>query len=183
MTQQELGDLLTMTLTETLAPIRTSLLLLDDRLRVAGAVSASTESRLRDIEVLVSGVRERLAVLETRAPVPGPPGQDGKDGKDGLDGLGFEDLSVEFDGDRTILLAFARPGRETTRFPLTLPFQRYQGVYQAGRSYVEGDTVTYGGSLWHCGTATTARPGDGVTGWQLAVKRGQDGRDLRDRAS
>lgn len=183
MTAQELGDLVTMTLTETLVPVRTSVALLDDRLRHQATAHATMTDRLRDLEVLVAGLRERVAVVETRAPMPGPPGQDGKDGKDGADGFGLEDFSVEFDGDRTILLAFARPGRETKRVPLTFPFQRYQGVYQAGRTYVEGDTVTYAGSLWHCGTATTARPGDGATGWQLAVKRGQDGRDLRDRAS
>jgi integrin beta 3 len=179
MTSHELGDLVTMTLTETLTPVRTSVALLDDRLRAHATVTAGHDLRLRDLEVLVSGLRERLAIVETRAPVPGPPGRDGQDGKDGADGYGVEDLSVEFDGDRTIALAFARAGREVQRFPLVLPFQKYQGVYHAGTSYVAGDMVTYGGSLWHCGTATSARPGDGVTGWTLAVKRGQDGRDAR----
>lgn len=180
MTPQDIGDLVTTALAETLVPIRTSVTVLDERLRAHSSVTLQMTDQLRDLVDLVSTLRERVAVVELRAPIPGPPG---KDGKDGADGFGLEDLAVEFDGDRTILLAFARPGREAKRFPLTMPFQKYQGVYQSGRTYVEGDTVTYGGSLWHCGNVTTARPGDGATSWQLAVKRGQDGRDARERAS
>jgi Carbohydrate binding domain. len=180
MTADDLGALVATTLSETLLPVRSSVLLLDERVRAQLAGQAQVADRVRDLEALVSGLRERLAVVELRAPVPGPPG---KDGKDGADGFGLDDFSVDFDGDRTILLAFARPGREPKRFPLTLPFQRYQGTYQAGRTYVTGDTVTSGGALWHCGaTSTITRPGDS-SDWQLAVKRGQDGRDLRDKVA
>jgi len=180
MTADELGDLVATSLSETLTPVRSGMLLLDERVRGQGAAHAQIRDQLRDLEALVAGLRERLAVVEMRAPIPGPPGADGKDG---ADGFGLEDFSVDFDGDRTILLAFARPGREAKRFPLTLPFQKYQGVYQTGRTYVLGDTVSCAGSSWHCGAASTvARPGDSPD-WQLAVKRGQDGRDLRDRVA
>jgi hypothetical protein len=168
MTPQELGAVLATLVEESITPIRASVGLLDDRVKT-----------LRELMTAAAGVggsvaelRERVAVLETRAPVPGPPGPPGRDG---LDGFGLEDFSADYDGERTITLAFARDGREARRFPLTLPFQKYQGPYEAGRTYVAGDTVTAGGSVWHCCAPTTAaRPGDGVTGWQLAVKHGKN---------
>jgi hypothetical protein len=55
---------------------------------------------------------------------------------------------------------------------------RYRGVFEADTPYAPGDFVTRSGSLWHCRSRT--EPGD-VPGqsdrWQLAVKRGADGRD------
>jgi hypothetical protein len=54
----------------------------------------------------------------------------------------------------------------------------YRGVWEAGLAYRAGNFVTDGGSVWHCKRTTTQRPGPGDA-WQLAVKRGQDGRDLR----
>ena len=174
-----LAQLIVGTITSSIQPLRLSQAALD-------ATVTSVVVRLAALETVsadLTALRERVAVLETRAPVPGPPGapgRDGLDGRDGADGFGLEDFSAEYDGERTITLAFARQGRDPQRYPLTLPFQKYQGTYQAGRTYVAGDTVTAAGALWHCAAPTTAaRPGDGVSGWQLAVKRGADGRDLR----
>lgn len=55
---------------------------------------------------------------------------------------------------------------------------RYRGVYATGFSYDAGDTVTFGGSLWHCDAATSDRPGENAGAWTLAVKRGRDGKDV-----
>ena len=173
MTSDELGTVVATLLQETLIPIRASVGVLDERLKHVGTAAAAAAG----VTLELAALRERVAVLETRAPVPGPPGAPGRDGLDGVDGFGPDDVSAEYDGERTITLAFARPGREARRIPLALPFLKYQGTYQAGRTYVEGDTVTAAGGIWHCrASSTTARPGEGVTGWQLAVKRGQDGR-------
>lgn len=131
---------------------------------------------------------ERLAVLETKAPIPGPAGKDGEDGvkgldgqpgKDGADGLGFDDLAVDFDGDRTLVLSFMR-GLQKKSFPIVLPFLRYQGVYNEGKAYTSGDVVTWAGSTWTAHEPTTTKPGDGSKAWTLAVKRGRDGKDGRD---
>jgi hypothetical protein len=92
----------------------------------------------------VAPLRERVAAIESRPPLPGPPGPPGADGKDGRDG---------------------DPGR---------PGLQYLGVYQEGKSYDVGDIVTYAGSAWHCNEATTTRPGDGSAAWVLMVKRGRD---------
>jgi len=53
----------------------------------------------------------------------------------------------------------------------------YRNVYREGRTYSVGDAVTWAGSLWHCMAETDAKPGEGNTSWQLAVKRGANGRD------
>jgi hypothetical protein len=55
---------------------------------------------------------------------------------------------------------------------------QYRGVHEAGTAYDAGDTVTYGGSLWHCNSLTKDRPGEGNPAWTLAVKRGRDGKDV-----
>src|SRR5438552_2158684 len=57
------------------------------------------------------------------------------------------------------------------------PALQYLGIWTEGDQHREGDFVTYHGSLWHCNAiATQSRPGDGDA-WQLAVKRGANGRD------
>ncbi|MGA8147277.1 MAG: hypothetical protein WB870_06845 [Gallionellaceae bacterium] len=58
------------------------------------------------------------------------------------------------------------------------PTMRYRGVWAPGELYEPGDVVTLAGSAWHCWEQTKVRPGDN-TDWQLAVKRGSNGRDAR----
>ena len=54
---------------------------------------------------------------------------------------------------------------------------QYRGTFAVGTAYDLGDTVTHGGSLWHCNQLTKDRPGEGASAWTLAVKRGRDGKD------
>jgi len=54
---------------------------------------------------------------------------------------------------------------------------QYRGIFDAGTAYDVGDTVTHGGSLWHCNQLTKDRPGERTASWTLAVKRGRDGKD------
>lgn len=56
---------------------------------------------------------------------------------------------------------------------------RYRGVWAEKMRARVGDCTTYQGSLWICERGTTKRPGDGDSGWKLAVKRGRDGKDAR----
>jgi hypothetical protein len=127
----------------------------------------------------LAAVRERLAVVETRAPVPGPPGADGVNGQDGL---GFDDLAIDFDGNRMLTLRFTR-GDQTKTFAIELPFLKWQGTYRGTTAYRPGDVVTWAGSAWHAKEATMEPPGDGSKTWTLMVKRGRDGRDGKDRAA
>ena len=59
------------------------------------------------------------------------------------------------------------------------PVMRYVGTFSGSVTYEPGQFVTHGGSLFHCNTTTTDRPGING-GWTLAVKAGRDGRDRRD---
>ena len=164
---------------------------LRDRVLVGETTAAArvpTPIDLAPVLERLAAVSERVAVVETRAPVPGPAGQDGTKGVDGVngangtdgrDGLGFDDLTVAFDGDRTLDLTFLR-GTEKKSFPIVLPFLRYVGVYQDGKAYTAGDVVTWAGSTWHANESTTTKPGDGSKAWTLTVKRGRDGSDGRD---
>jgi len=164
---------------------------LRDRVLVGETTAAArvpTPIDLAPVLERLAAVSERVAVVETRAPVPGPAGQDGTKGVDGVnglngadgrDGLGFDDLTVAFDGDRTLDLTFLR-GTEKKSFPIVLPFLRYVGVYQDGKTYDVGDVTTWAGSTWHCKTATATKPGEGSAAWTLIVKRGRDGSDGRD---
>lgn len=128
----------------------------------------------------LGAIRERLAVVETRAPIAGPAGADGQAGKDGADGLGFDELLAEHDGERTVTLKAVRGDRVKALGAFVFPVEIYRGVYIDGKSYDRGDCVTWGGSEWHCNEVTAAKPGEGSKGWTLKVKKGRDGKDGRD---
>jgi hypothetical protein len=110
-----------------------------------------------------------------KIPVP----KDGKDGKDGRDGVGFDDLQVELDGQKTVIFKLQR-GDIVKEFGLTLPMIIDCGIYKEDRSYAAGDGVTWGGSFWIAQKETSAKPDSPDSGWRLAVKRGRDGKDGRD---
>lgn len=60
------------------------------------------------------------------------------------------------------------------------PQLTYEGTWRPDHSYSAGTAITHRGSLWIATRATAHEPGGGPeSGWQLACKRGKDGRDLR----
>lgn len=139
----------------------------------------------------VSSIRERLAVVETRQPVPGPQGpkgedgkdgKDGRDGKDGADGLGYDELAVVQNAERGITVKAFRGDRSKDIGTVVIPAEIYRGVWEADRTYERGDCVTFGGSEFHCNETTTAKP-EQSKAWTLKVKRGRDGRDGKDAAT
>ena len=95
--------------------------------------------------------------------------------KDGKDGLGFDDMTVEHDGERTITLKFAR-GDEVKEFSFKIHALIERGIYRHGSVYEKGDGVTFGGSYWIAQKDTDEKPGSGDA-WRLAVKKGRDGKD------
>lgn len=126
--------------------------------------------------------RHRLTALEG-APVPrdgrdgrDAKGLDGKDGIDGKDGLGFDDLSVDYDGERKLVVRFTQ-GEQVKEFPAYLPIVIDRGVFRESDVYERGDGVTWAGSFWIAQETTREKPAEGK-GWRLAVKRGRDGKDL-----
>jgi hypothetical protein len=121
-----------------------------------------------DFERRAQGVLERAV---DRIPVP----KDGADGRDGVDGLGFEDMTVEFDGERRIKLLFTRGDKvKESSFVLPIPIDR--GLFDEAKEYERGDSVTFGGQLWSAQKdAPGGSPGTSPD-WRLAVKRGRDGK-------
>jgi integrin beta 3 len=59
---------------------------------------------------------------------------------------------------------------------LTFPVVLDRGVYKTGQTYQAGDGVTWAGSFWIAQRETSEKPGEGPTGWRLAVKAGREGK-------
>jgi hypothetical protein len=55
---------------------------------------------------------------------------------------------------------------------------RYRGVWQPGEQYRRNNFVTYDASVWACLRDTEGKPGQCLD-WQLAVRKGKDGKDAR----
>lgn len=182
-TEQNLGELRDrVTVVETrradLAPVPTGLTESD--------VELAIRNRVDPVAADVAAVRERLIAVEVRQPIPGPAGQDGApgtpgtNGKDGVDGLGFDDLMVVQEDDRSFAIKAMKGDRGRDIGRARFPVWIHRGVYIESKSYEPGDVVTWAGSQWHANEVTTTKPGDGLKAWTLIVKRGRDGKDGRD---
>ena len=114
----------------------------------------------------VDMVAVKDAIASSVAALPKP--------KDGVDALGFDDLTVEHDGERSFVLRFVQ-GDRSKEFAFDIPVVLDRGVWREGE-YKAGDAVTWAGSLWIAQKDTDAKPDSGE-GWRLSVKRGRDGKD------
>lgn len=136
----------------------------DNGIGLAGAVI----DRAGNLVVTFSnGVSQQLGLVV---------GRDGEPGVAGKDGLGFDDLEILHDGERSFTFRLAR-GDAVKEWHYSVPAQIYRGVHKDGERYERGDTATWGGSLYHCNEPTTEKPGGGSAAWTLVAKRGQDGKD------
>jgi len=101
----------------------------------------------------------------------------GNDGKDGVDGESFtiDDFTIEPISERSFVFRLTK-GDFAYSTEIEFPVAIYRGVWGEG-SYAKGDMVTWAGSLWHANEDTSDKPGSGV--WQLAAKKGRDGRDAK----
>ncbi len=94
-----------------------------------------------------------------------PTPTNGKDGKDGAPGERGPDGLASPDEIRSLI-----------RSELGLQYRSlYQGVFQIGSRYTEGQAATWDGSMWFATRDTNSKPGTDDS-WVLAVKRGRDGR-------
>lgn len=113
--------------------------------------------------------------------VCGKDGLNGTAGKDGRDGFSLENFDAELMKDgRTVLLKFEQ-GERSFAVELGIPAMIYRGVYREDEDYAKGDTVTFGGSLWHCDAETVKGMKPDAIGeqksWTLCAKKGRDGKD------
>lgn len=116
-------------------------------------------------DVDMESIRQRIDKMFAEWPKP----------KDGLDGLGFDDLDLAYDGEKTFTFTLSR-GDRRKEFTFVMPVVVDKGVFKEGQAYLPGDGVTWGGSFWICQTETKEKP-DSAKDWRLAVKRGKDGKD------
>lgn len=140
---------------------RLVLTLTDGKVMTLGVVTGKDVEPAQVRELVAGAVKEAVASL------PKP--------RDGVDGFGFDDIHVDYDGERRVTLRFAR-GDRVKEFPVVLPIPIDRGVWQSGVTYAAGDCVTRSGSYWIAQRDTTATPG-GHDDWRLAVKKGRDGKD------
>ncbi|EOP2868479.1 phage portal protein, partial [Escherichia coli] len=88
---------------------------------------------------------------------------------------GVADIDVSITGERSFSVVIRQSSGQCTEKTFSLPVMLYRGVFRAGETYHPGDTVTWGGSLWHCNSMTGDKPGEAhSSGWTLAAKRGRD---------
>lgn len=130
-------------------------------------VTASFERRFSDLQL--SWERQARDTFEKaldRMPLP----------QNGKDALPIEDIEIKQAG-RHVTIKLGEVER-TIKLDTVLD----QGVWREAE-YEKGDAVTYGGSLWIAQEDQPEGAPGATKSWRLAVKKGRDGRDLRDSAS
>ena len=137
---------------------------------VIASVSASFERRFSDMQLSWERqARDTFEKAVDRMPVP-------KDGVNGKDALPVESIDIVQDG-RNVVIKLG-----STEHAIKIDSVIDKGVWR-DEGYEKGDAVTYGGSLW-IAQVDEPRDAPGTSkDWRLAVKKGRDGRDLRDTAS
>lgn len=110
--------------------------------------------------------------------IDGKDGAPGLNGKDGAPGLSPDDFNWDFDPEtRELSISLSREGTVLAEKKKILRGMRiYRKAYEAGRTYEEGDVVTWDGSEWTALAQTKDRPGNGDTAWKLTVKHGEKGK-------
>lgn len=91
---------------------------------------------------------------------------------------GVSSVDIKQDNQRTFSISLERASGAVEVKSFDVPVTIYRDVFKSGNEYQPGDTVTWGGSMWHCNEPTTDKPGETSSkGWTLAIKKGRDLRD------
>lgn len=145
-----------------------------DREDVIKAVSAEFERRFSDL--MLHCERKAAETFEKaldRMPKP----------KDGADALPLESFDIAMAEDGRTLTVKMQAGERVLEKSLRIPAMLDRGSYSSEKNYEAGDVVSHGGSMWIAGESVEGAPGLGGNGWRLAVKKGRDGKDLRDNSA
>ncbi|MCS9316341.1 hypothetical protein N0711_06630 [Pseudomonas aeruginosa] len=137
-------------------------------------VAATFERRFSDLTLSWERqARETFDKAADRMPIP----------KDGRDALPLEcfDLALGEDG-RTVTVKM-QAGDIVVEKSVRIASVIDRGVFSAEKSYEQGDGTTYGGCYWIAQKDAPEGVPGGSADWRLAVKKGRDGKDLRDNAS
>ncbi len=137
-------------------------------------IAAHFERRFSDLTL--SWERQARDVFEKaadRMPVP----------KDGRDALPLESIDMVLGEDGRTVKVVMQAGETILEKSIKLPALIDRGVFSAEKSYEQGDGTTYGGCYWIAQKDAPEGVPGGSPDWRLAVKKGRDGKDLRDNAS
>ncbi|MGE1987773.1 hypothetical protein [Pseudomonas aeruginosa] len=140
-------------------------------------VSAAFERRFSDLSLSWERqARDTFEKAADRMPIP-------KNGENGRDALPLDsfDMAIGEDG-RTITVKL-QAGETVIEKSIRLRAIIDRGVFSAEKSYEQGDGTTYGGCYWIAQKDAPEGVPGGSSDWRLAVKKGRDGKDLRDSAS
>lgn len=138
-------------------------------------VAAAFERRFSDLTL--SWERQARDTFEKAADrMPKP-----ENGRDAIPLEGF-DLTLAEDG-RTVTVKM-QAGETVIEKSVKIGAVIDRGTYKHEGQYEKGDGTSYGGSYWiaKCDNPQGV-PGTGETDWRCAVKKGRDGKDLRENAS
>jgi hypothetical protein len=117
--------------------------------------------------LLIGRVDDALEIVKARVSEI----RDGKDGIDGKDGAPGEKGDKGDPGEKG---EKGDPGADGV---VKVGRLFHQGPWKEDADYIAGDTVSIGGSMWHCNVdGTKERPGEGSKDWTLCVKKGRDGK-------
>ncbi|HBT2213974.1 TPA: phage gp6-like head-tail connector protein, partial [Klebsiella pneumoniae] len=73
---------------------------------------------------------------------------------------GVSDVDISMNGQRNFIVTVNRASGASEKKSFDIPTMVYRGVFKSGDEYLPGDTVTWGGSLWHCDEQTQDKPGE-----------------------
>lgn len=104
--------------------------------------------------------------------------------KDGRDALTLEDFGITLADDGRTVTVKMQAGETVIEKSVKIAAVIDRETFKHDGTYEKGDGVSYGGSFWiaKC-DAPKGVPGSGETDWRCAVKKGRDGKDLRENAS
>lgn len=138
-------------------------------------VAATFERRFSDLTL--SWERQARDTFEKAADrMPKP--------KDGRDALSLDDFELSLGDDGRTVTVKMQAGETVIEKSIKIAAVLDRETFKHDGTYEKGDGVSYGGSFWiaKC-DAPKGVPGSGETDWRCAVKKGRDGKDLRENAS
>jgi hypothetical protein len=141
----------------------------------ADEVAATFERRFSDLTL--SWERQARDTFEKAADrIPKP--------KDGRDALALENFDMLLGDDGRTVTVKMQAGETVIEKSVKIAGVIDRDTFKHEGTYEKGDGVSYGGSFWiaKC-DAPKGVPGSGETDWRCAVKKGRDGKDLRENAS
>ncbi len=140
-------------------------------------VAATFERRFSDLTLSWERqARETFEKAADRMPIP-------KNGENGRDALPLESFDMQLCEDGRTVTVKMQAGDTIVEKSVKIASVMDRGVYSSEGSYEKGDGTTYGGCYWIAQKDAPAGAPGASADWRMAVKKGRDGKDLRDSAS